>query len=102
MSKYLDANGLVKGLIPAGQACPFLSKCNFKVHTCPGVEGKMKANNFSCAAARLHSMVEENKAHELPIMRRVLEKGFEEETPAPDPFTDNHDIVTDDDEGYTE
>ena len=101
MSKYLDTNGLVKGLIPAGQPCPFLSKCNFKVHTCPGVDGKMKPNNFSCAAARLHSMVEENKAHELPIMRRVLEKGFEEnENPAP-PIHET-DIVTDDDEGYTE
>lgn len=95
MGKYLDTNGLIKGMIPAGRACPFLSKCNFKVHTCPGVDGKMKAGNFSCAAARLHSLVEDNKEATLPILRRVLEKGFEE-SKAPDPFT------TDDDEGYSD
>lgn len=57
MSEYLDKNGLVNGLIPANSACPFLSNCKFKVHTCPGVDGKMKSTNFSCAAARLHSAI---------------------------------------------
>lgn len=57
MSEYLDKNGLVNGLIPANSACPFLSNCKFKVHTCPGVDGKMRPTNFSCAAARLHSAI---------------------------------------------
>jgi len=57
MSEYLNTNGLSKGLIPANTACPFLDRCKFKVHTCPGVDGKMKSNNFSCAAARLHSAI---------------------------------------------
>lgn len=59
MSEYLNTNGLNKGLIPANTACPFLDRCKFKVHTCPGVDGKMKPNNFSCAAARLHSAIAE-------------------------------------------
>ena len=57
MSEYLNSNGLSKGLIPANTPCPFLDKCKFKVHTCPGVDGKTKPNNFSCAAARLHSAI---------------------------------------------
>ena len=61
MSEYLNKNGLVQGLIPANTACPFLGNCKFKVHTCPGVDGKMKPNNFSCAAARLHSAISESK-----------------------------------------
>lgn len=59
MSEYLNTNGLAKGLIPANTACPFLDRCKMKVHTCPGVDGKMKPNNFSCAAARLHSAIAE-------------------------------------------
>ena len=61
MSEYLNKNGLVQGLIPANTACPFLNNCKFKVHTCPGVDGKMKSGNFSCAAARLHSAISESK-----------------------------------------
>lgn len=57
MSEYLNKNGLAKGLIPANTACPFLDRCKFKVHTCPGADGKMKPNDFSCAAARLHSAI---------------------------------------------
>ncbi len=57
MSEYLNKNGLVNGLIPAETACPFLENCKFKVHTCPGVDGRMKPNHFSCAAARLHAAI---------------------------------------------
>jgi hypothetical protein len=60
MSEYLDKNGLKKGLIVAGTACPFLDRCKFKVHTCPGVDGNVKPNHFSCAAARLHSAIAES------------------------------------------
>lgn len=56
MSKYLNSHGLKLGLIPANTPCPFLDKCKFKVHTCP-TEEKPKPNNFSCAAARLHSAI---------------------------------------------
>lgn len=59
MNDSKNRNGLVAGLIPAGTACPFLDKCKFKVHTCPGVDGKTKINNFSCAAARAFSMIAE-------------------------------------------
>jgi hypothetical protein len=84
MSKYLNENGLVNGLIPAGEPCPFLDRCKFKVHTCPGVDGKMKVNHFSCAAARLHSTIRTNDQHPLPMLRGIVEK------PA-DPFTSNED-----------
>jgi hypothetical protein len=54
---YLNKNGLIAGLIAANTTCPFLDRCKFKIHSCPGVDGKMKSNNFSCAAARLHSAI---------------------------------------------
>lgn len=78
MSNFRNANGLMQGLIPANTACPFLDKCKFKVHTCPGVDGKTKPNNFSCAAARLHSAIAEAEA-EHPgsgaLLKKVAEKG---------------------------
>jgi hypothetical protein len=59
MTNFRDSNGLVAGLIPADTACPFLSRCKFKVHTCPGAENGTKPNNFSCAAARAFSLATE-------------------------------------------
>lgn len=74
-NSYLNANKLINGLIPAGQACPFLDKCKFKVHTCPSEE-KPRSNNFSCAAARLHSAIAE--ATDAPgfraMARNIVEK----------------------------
>lgn len=78
---------LVNGLIPAGTACPFLDNCKFKVHTCPGADGRTKVNNFSCAAARLHDMVD------AASLKRVQKM--------PD-WTKDESLVIDDDEGFTE
>lgn len=78
MSQYLNSNGLTQGLIPANTACPFLDKCKFKVHTCPGVDGKMKPNDFSCAAARLHSAIAE--APDAPGFQ-AMAKGIVEKNP---------------------
>lgn len=80
MSKYLNANGLLRGLIQAGQACPFLDRCRMRVHTCP-TEERPKPNHFSCAAARLHSAIAESTT--VPAFRakygRIVEKDPEEE-----------------------
>lgn len=46
---------LVDGLIPKGQACPFLNDCGLKVGRCP-TEATPKTVDYSCAAARLHDM----------------------------------------------
>ena len=68
---------LTAGLIPASTPCPFLDKCKFKVHTCPGVDGKTKPNNFSCAAARAFDMAEKAD-QEHPgaggLLRKIVEK----------------------------
>ncbi len=81
MSEFRDTNGLTAGLIPAGKPCPFLDKCKLKVHTCPGVDGKTRLNNFSCAAARLHSAIAEAK--DAPgfqaMARNIVEKGHHPE-----------------------
>jgi hypothetical protein len=71
MTEYRDSNGLVQGMIPAGQPCPFLSRCKFKVHTCPGVDGKTKGNHFSCAAARAFSLITEAEKVEPGSGRRL-------------------------------
>lgn len=77
MTEFRNNNGLVNGLIPAGQTCPFLERCKFKVHTCPGVDNKTKPNNFSCAAARAFSLIAEADK-ESPgagrMLRMVVEK----------------------------
>lgn len=75
-TSYLNANKLINGLIPAGQACPFLDKCKFKVHTCP-TEEKPRPNNFSCAAARLHSAIAE--ATDAPGFRAMAREIVEKE-----------------------
>lgn len=80
MSEYLNKNGLQKGLIVAGTPCPFLDRCKFKVHTCPGVDGKTKPNHFSCAAARLHSAIAE--APDAPDFRAKAKGLVENEEPA--------------------
>ena len=76
MGEFLNKNGLRLGLIPANTACPFLDKCKFKVHTCPGVDGNVKPNNFSCAAARLHSAIAEadNAPGFRAMARDIVEK----------------------------
>lgn len=79
MNDSRNTNGLVAGLIPANTPCPFLNKCKFKVHTCPGADGRTKPNNFSCAAARAFSMAAEaEKEHpgSGAILRKVVEKDF--------------------------
>lgn len=45
---------LVNGLIAANAACPFLSICKLKIHSCPGGANGTRSIPFSCAAARLH------------------------------------------------
>lgn len=63
---YLNANGLVQGLIPEGKGCPFLSQCGLKNERCPTEEKPVpptaysevwKMVGYSCGAARAHSMV---------------------------------------------
>lgn len=56
MKHFLDDNGLVDGNIPKGQACPFLQKCGLRVDGCPTKEKPNNLHNYSCAAARAHSL----------------------------------------------
>lgn len=84
MTEYRDANGLIQGMIPAGQPCPFLNRCKFKVHTCPGVDGRTKGNHFSCAAARAFSLITEAEKEQPGAGRRlqmVVEKPIQFEIP---------------------
>jgi len=77
MTEFRNRNGLINGLIPAGEPCPFRDRCKFKVHTCPGEEGKTKPNNFSCAAARAFSLAEEADKEQPGagnLLRKVVEK----------------------------
>jgi hypothetical protein len=53
---YYNENGLVDGNIPIGKACPFIDECKLKMDRCPTQE-KPKTVPFSCAAARLHSLL---------------------------------------------
>lgn len=69
--------GLISGAIPAGQACPYLDRCKFKVHTCPGVDGKTKEGTFSCPAAKAFRVSEEadkEKPGTGYLLRRHVEK----------------------------
>lgn len=55
VSNYLNENGLVDGKIPSGKACPFIDTCTWKNERCPSAT-QTKPNDYSCAAARLHSI----------------------------------------------
>jgi hypothetical protein len=88
---------LVNGLIPAGTACPFLTNCKFKVHTCPDADNGVKANTFSCAAARLHDMIDNTSPGFSATAKTLVEK---EANQPGNPFGD--DIIIDDDDGYTD
>ncbi len=72
-----NSNDLKNGNIPANQPCPYLDRCKFKVHTCPGVDGKTKPNEFSCAAARLHAAIA--KADNAPGFRAMARPIVEKE-----------------------
>lgn len=71
-SNYTNSNGLVDGNIPAGQACPFAGECTMKNERCP-TEGNVKRCAYSCALARLHSVLAEGKkrGEKLPILEHV-------------------------------
>jgi hypothetical protein len=71
-SNYTNSNGLVDGNIPAGQACPFVGECVMKNERCP-TEGNVKQCAYSCALARLHSVIAEGKkkGEKLPILEHV-------------------------------
>jgi hypothetical protein len=71
-SNYTNLNGLVDGNIPAGQPCPFIGQCTMKNERCP-TEGNVKPCAYSCALARLHSVLAEGKkrGESLPILEHV-------------------------------
>jgi len=102
---HTNSNGLVNGNIPAGQACHFLGHCKFKQTSCPSTE-RPHTNPFSCAAARLHSMVSEVKAKgsaftavAKDILTRESQRRLGPETT--NPFTGDEVVIIDDD-GYTD
>jgi hypothetical protein len=53
---WLDSNGLVAGKIPTGTACHMAKTCNRIAPMCP-TEEKPREVDFSCALARLGSLV---------------------------------------------
>lgn len=53
---YLNTNGLVDGNIPANKPCPFYAECKRKTGYCPS-ETNLLAHTFSCALARLNSII---------------------------------------------
>lgn len=69
---YLNENGLVDGNIPAGQPCPWWSKCSMKVERCPSEKNPKKVD-YSCALARLNSTIDSSKkeGRKLPLLEKV-------------------------------
>lgn len=67
-----NENGLVNGLIPAGKPCPWWSKCSMKVARCPS-ESNPKVVDYSCALARLNSVIDSGKkeGRKLPLLEKV-------------------------------
>jgi hypothetical protein len=61
---------LVGGMIPAGQACPFLKTCAMCAPACP-TKKTPKGSVFSCMAARAHShlLISDNS-----LLRKIFYK----------------------------
>jgi hypothetical protein len=73
MRDYLNSNGLVSGNIPAGEVCRFSGACPW-VSTCPVPR---KAGDYSCARARLASMVQcEDEQKKLDRLKRRAVKSL--------------------------
>jgi hypothetical protein len=45
------------GTVPAGEMCSYLDVCGLKTEKCPGIDGKTRDVNFSCAAARSWTLI---------------------------------------------
>jgi len=62
---FCNTNGLVDGRSPKGIECPFKDKCIFAAFEMKGDAKCRRPDNmgvnFSCAAARLFSIIEEGK-----------------------------------------
>lgn len=56
MKDHTNSNGLVHGDIPAGDPCPWHDSCHAFNEGCPSPEN-LKPHPFSCALARLHSII---------------------------------------------
>ena len=59
MCDYKNQNGLVNGLIPKGSPCPFLKECGLKNERCPTKAKPNNLHDYSCAAARAWSLIQE-------------------------------------------
>lgn len=58
-TNYKNQNGLVQGLIPKGEPCPFLKECGLKNERCPTKAKPNNLHDYSCAAARAWSLIQE-------------------------------------------
>jgi hypothetical protein len=67
---YLNTNALVDGNIPAGQSCPFAGECKLIMERCP-TEDNLKTVAFSCALARLNSLIKKENLPEDSLLVKV-------------------------------
>lgn len=65
---FTNMNGLVAGKIPKGVICPFRNDCTFFTNAknmgswrCKRHDTEAMKNNFSCATARLFSIIKVNE-----------------------------------------
>lgn len=69
---FRNKHGLVNGLIPKGKPCPFKKQCALSNERCP-TKDNPKEVDFSCAAARAFSMMEDTDS---TILRSIFDKRF--------------------------
>lgn len=67
---YLNSNGLEDGNIPAGQPCPFWESCKMRTDNCPS-QSQPKPRAFSCALARLNSMIKKEDLGPCSLLVKV-------------------------------
>jgi hypothetical protein len=60
---HTNTNGLVAGRIPKNTPCPFEAECKLKMERCP-TKDSLKQVDFSCAAARAHSIIKNSEEDE--------------------------------------
>jgi hypothetical protein len=64
---------LLNGLVPAGDPCPFLDKCKFKVHQCPS-DSNIKTTDYYCRVVTIHAKLAELDEKSADKMRNLVEK----------------------------
>ena len=70
---HWNKNGLINGAVPAGNACPFIATCKYRLSKCP-TDTALHDKQYSCSVARLLSLSKMSHPEVASEVNMILEK----------------------------